>query len=41
MGDNTGQLRRHGDQEGLLALVEAPAPGLLHHQYAEHLLAGG
>jgi hypothetical protein len=36
VGDDPGELRRHGDQKRLFALVEAPPPRLLHHQHAEH-----
>ena len=36
MGDNAGELRAHGDQEGFLAFVELAALLLLHHQHAHH-----
>ena len=35
--DDPGELRRERDQEGLFALVEAPALRLLHHQYAQYV----
>ncbi len=37
VGDETGELRRHRDQEGFLVLVETAALALLHHQHAEYL----
>lgn len=36
MGDNAGELRTHGDEEGFFALVELAALLLLHHQNAHH-----
>ncbi|MCY1423940.1 hypothetical protein D9M71_396680 [compost metagenome] len=36
MGDNAGELRAHGHEEGFFALVELTALLLLHHQYAHH-----
>ncbi len=36
MGDDPGQLRAHGDQEGFLALVELAALLLLDDQHAHH-----
>ena len=37
VGDHRRELRRDGDQEGLLALVETARVALLHHQDAEHV----
>jgi len=36
MGDNTGKLRAHGDEEGFFTLVELAAFLLLDDQYAHH-----
>ncbi len=36
VSNNTCQLGRHGDEEGLITLVVAPLFGLLHHQNTQH-----
>ncbi len=36
VGNDSGQLRTHGNQEGLFALIELAALLLLDHQYAHH-----